>query len=292
MEGAKLSVHTTVEPDERIGTRVGGYEIDSLVGVGTMANVYRARSDDGSSVAVKIVKPDHAADETFRRRFSLEAEIARTISNPHIVQVLDAGEHECLPYVVERFIDGPSLEQELQAKGRLDVATTVRICTEAAEGLQALWEAGMVHRDVKPGNILLDRAGVAHLTDFGLAKNTQGEVLTLPGHTLGTLNYMAPEQIRGDPVTGAADVYSLGCVAFECLQGRPPFGDRDGMRVLWAHLQEEPPDPTADVELSPEFVEAMKTALRKEPAERPVSGVAYARSMSLAAGLPAVGGVA
>jgi serine/threonine-protein kinase len=130
------------------------------------------------------------------------------------------------------------------------------------------------------------------LTDFGLAKNTQGEVLTLPGHTLGTLNYMAPEQIRGDPVTGAADVYSLGCVAFECLQGRPPFGDRDGMRVLWAHLQEEPPDPTADVELSPEFVEAMKTALRKEPAERPVSGVAYARSMSLAAGLPAVGGVA
>jgi serine/threonine protein kinase len=280
----------TIDPaDERVGSTVGQYTIESLVGVGGMAKVYGARGGDGRQVALKIVSREYAADETFRRRFKREAQIASTVSNPHLVLVLDVGEHEGVPYMVEQFIDGCSLEEELRAKGRLDVPTTIRICAEAGDALGALWEAGMVHRDVKPANILLDRAGTVHVTDFGLAKNTQGSVLTLPGHTLGTLAYMAPEQIRGEDVTGRSDLYSLGCVAFECLQGRPPFADCQGMRVMWAHLSDEPPDPTASPALSSEFVRALKSALRKDPAERPSSCTEYARSLSIAAGLPAIG---
>jgi serine/threonine-protein kinase len=142
----------------------------------------------------------------------------------------------------------------------------------------------MVHRDVKPGNILLDHSGTAYVTDFGLAKNTQGSVLTLPGQALGSLDYMAPEQIRGDNVTGAADLYSLGCVVYECVEGRPPFADRRGMRVLWAHLQDEPADPTAPG-LSREFVDALKSALRKEPEDRPASCRAYAEMLSRTVGM-------
>jgi serine/threonine-protein kinase len=282
-----VSIGTTTS-DARIGTYVDGYSIDERIGVGGMGNVYRATAADGAPVAVKIVKPDYAADQTFRRRFQREVEIARSVTNPHLVQVLDSGEIDGLPYMVEQFVDGRSLEQELRVRGRLDVRTTVRILTQTGEALQALWEAGMVHRDVKPGNILLDRHGTVRVTDFGLAKNTQGSVLTLPGQTLGTLDYMAPEQIRGDEVTGRSDLYALGCVAYECLQGRPPFADRQGMRVLWAHLQDEPPDPTAGPELTPEFVRVLKTALAKDPAERPPTCSAYARSLSIAAGLPAI----
>lgn len=258
-----------------------------------MGKVYGATASDGAHVALKIVNDDYAADETFRRRFYLEAEIARTVDNPHLVKVYATGEHEGVPYMAEQFIEGESLEQKLKGQGRLDVTTTVGLCAEVAEGLQALWEAGLVHRDVKPGNILLDRAGRAYVTDFGLAKNTQGSVLTLPGQTVGTLDYMAPEQIRGEIVTGAADVYSLGCVMYTCLQGKPPFADRQGMRVLWAHLQDEPPDPCQTrTPLSRDFVQTLKTALRKEPSERPPSVVDYAEALSRAAGVPVLEGSA
>ncbi len=163
----------------------------------------------------------------------------------------------------------------------------MRICAQVAGGLQALCDAGMVHRDVKPANILIDLAGKPYITDFGLAKVSDGSVLTRPGQPLGSMDYMSPEQIRGEPVTGAADVYSLGCVVFECLLGHPPFADREGMRVLWAHLQDEPPDPLAErPDLSPEFGRALKSALRKEPGERPRTTVEYARSLSDAAGIP------
>jgi serine/threonine protein kinase len=201
----------------------------------------------------------------------------------------ETGEDDGIPYLAAEFIEGIALDEKLELEGRLDLATTVRICTHVAEGLQALWEAGMVHRDVKPANILLDLAGKAYITDFGLAKDSAGTVLTRPGQPLGSMDYMPPEQIRGEPVTGAADVYSLGCVVFECVNGRPPFADRDGMRVLWAHLQDEPPDPSGDrTDISPEFAQALKAALRKEPAERPPSSVEYARSLSQAAGIPIV----
>ncbi|MGB0094065.1 MAG: serine/threonine-protein kinase [Solirubrobacteraceae bacterium] len=277
---------TQTEADERIGSRVGDYRIDSLVGVGGMGKVYLATASDGTRVALKIVKDDFARDETFRRRFKREARIAQTVRNPHVIPVLATGEQDGIPYLAQQFIDGSSLEQKLKREGRLDLPTTVRICAEVADGLQALWAAGMVHRDIKPGNIMLDLTGKAFITDFGLAKDSQGSVLTMPGQALGSLDYMSPEQIRGEPVTAAADIYSLGCVMFECLQGKPPFADRQGMRVLWAHLQDEPPDPCAGRgDTPPEFTVALKAALRKQPEERPDSSVKYARSLSRAAGI-------
>jgi serine/threonine-protein kinase len=260
-----------------VGTRFADYQIESFVGVGAMGKVYKATASDGEQVALKLVKEDLARDETFRRRFAREARIAQTVRNPHVVSLRDTGEHNGLPYLATEFIEGMSLEQKLELEGRLDVATTVRICSQVADGLQAMWDAGMVHRDVKPGNILIDLEGEAYLTDFGLAKDSRGTVLTRPGQALGSLDYMPPEQIRGEQVTGAADIYALGCVVFECLDGRPPFASHEGMRVLWAHLQEDPPDPDG---VPPAFAEAVKTALRKEPAERPASSVDYARSLA------------
>ena len=273
--------------DDRVGTRFGAYEIESLIGVGGMGKVYKAAAGDGTPVALKIVKRDLARDETFRRRFRREARIAQTVRNPHVVPVRDTGEHDGLPYLTAQFIEGTTLDQKLEQEGRLDLATTVRICSQVADGLQALWKAGMVHRDVKPANILLDLTGNAYITDFGLAKDSAGTILTRPGQPLGSMDYMPPEQIRGEPVTGAADVYSLGCVVFECVSGRPPFADRDGMRVLWAHLQDEPPDPSVDrTDISREFAQALTAALRKVPADRPRSSIDYARSLSAAAGIP------
>jgi serine/threonine protein kinase len=277
--------------DDRVGTQFGEYRIESLIGVGGMGKVYKARDVDGALVALKVVKEDLARDETFRRRFKREARIAQTVRNPHVVPVRDTGELDGLPYLAAQFIEGTALDRKLELEGRLDLATTVRICAEVADGLQALWQAGMVHRDVKPENILLDLTGKAYITDFGLAKDSAGTVLTRPGQPLGSMDYMPPEQIRGQPVTGAADIYSLGCVIFECVSGRPPFADREGMGVLWGHLQDEPPDPSAErTDISPRFTEALKAALRKEPADRPRTSTEYARSLSEAAGIPIVDG--
>jgi serine/threonine protein kinase len=276
-------------PDDRVGTSFGEYRVDALIGVGGMGKVYRATAADRTAVALKVVKTDLARDETFRRRFRREARIAQTVRNPHVVPVRDTGEIDGLPYLAAEFIDGITLDAKLASEGALDLASTVKICAQVADGLQALWEAGMVHRDVKPGNILLDVAGNAYITDFGLAKDTEGTVLTRPGQPLGSMDYMPPEQIRGEPVTGAADIYSLGCVVFECLDGRPPFADREGMRVLWAHLQEEPPDLSGRrPDITPELSRALNAALRKEPADRPRTSSEFARSLSEAAGIPIV----
>ena len=273
--------------DDRVGTMFGEYRIDSLIGVGGMGKVYRATGGGDVQVALKVVLEDLARDETFRRRFRREARIAQSVRNPHVVPVRDTGEHDGLPYLAAQFIDGVALDRKLEQEGPLDLATTVRICAQVADGLHALWEAGTVHRDVKPANILLDRAGKAYITDFGLAKLSDGTVLTRPGQPLGSIDYMPPEQIRGEPVTGAADIYSLGCVVFECIDGQPPFADRLGMRVLWAHLQDEPPDPSVERgDIPVEFVRALKAALRKNPTERPRTSIDYARSLSTAAGIP------
>ena len=270
-------------PDSRVGTNIGPYRVDGLLGVGGMGKVYSAVGPDGVRVALKVVKEDLARDETFRKRFAREARIAQTVHNSHVVEVLDTGTHEGLPYMAERLIDGQSLEEKLRDEGRLDLRTAVHICAQVALGLQALWAAGMVHRDVKPGNILLDREGNAYVTDFGLAKDSQGSVLTQPGQALGSMDYMAPEQIRGEAVTAETDLYSLGCVVFECLHGLPPFADRQGMRVLWAHLQDEPANPDG---VSEQVGAAVKSALQKSPQDRPRSGTEYARELSLAAGIP------
>jgi serine/threonine protein kinase len=277
--------------DPRIGSQIGEYNVDDLLGEGGMGKVYTATGPDGGRVALKLVKDDYARDETFRRRFYREARIAQTVQHPNVVPVLDTGEHEGLPYMAQRFIEGDqegqslSLDDKLKRDGQLDVQTAVGICTDVAAGLEALWAAGMVHRDVKPANILLDESGRAYITDFGLAKDTQGSLLTLPGQALGSMDYMAPEQIRGEQVSAATDIYALGCVMYECMCGRPPFAEVQGMRILWAHLQDPPPDPkAARPDLSDEFVRTLLTALEKDAAKRPQTAGEYARMLAAAAG--------
>jgi serine/threonine protein kinase len=270
-------------------TRFGDYAVNGLLGEGGMGKVYDATGPDGTRVALKLVKDDYARDETFRRRFAREARIAQTIEHPNVVPVLATGEHDGIPYMAQHFIDGMSLEQKLKRDGPLDVPYALRMCADVASGLEALWAAGMVHRDVKPGNILLDKQGHAYITDFGLAKDTQGSLLTLPGQALGSMDYMAPEQIRGETLSAGADIYALGCVMHECLCGGPPFAEVQGMRILWAHLQEEPPDPCRlRKELSPEFARVLRVALEKDPDRRPASAGEYAGMLAVAAAFTAV----
>lgn len=274
------------EPDPLIGAAVGRYRIQDLLAVGGMGRVYRAVGDDGQPVALKLVRGDLAEDSVFRKRFEREARIAQQIENRHVVPVLDTGEHEGVPYLAQRFIEGGSLEEKLARERRLDVPTTLAICAQVADGLDALFAGGMVHRDVKPANVLLDLDGTALITDFGLAKDSQGTNLTRPGQALGSLDYMSPEQIRGEQVTAATDVYALGCVICQCLSGSPPFADRKGMRILWAQLQDEPSDPCAELEgAPPDLGPAVLRALAKDRAERPQSAGEYARLLYEAAGL-------
>jgi serine/threonine protein kinase len=271
--------------EARLGTNVGPYRLESVLGSGGMSTVYGTRDPDGRRLALKLIKEDFAMDEILRRRVTREIRIAQTIVNPHVLPVLDTGEHNGLPYLVTPFIEGGSLADKLDRDGPLGLAAMLRVCADIADGLQALWTAGMVHRDIKPGNVLLDRRGVAYITDFGLAKDSQGTRLTVVGAALGSMDYMAPEQIRGEEVTPATDIYALGCVMFECLEGHPPFAHREGMHVIMAHLQEEPPEPRRS-DVPPGLGQAVMLALRKEPSERPRTSIEYARSLFNAVGIP------
>ena len=270
---------------KKAGETVGPYRIDSVLGVGGMGHVYLAVGPDGESVALKLVKADLARDTVFRKRFDREARIAQQVRHPNVVPVLDTGEDNGVPYLAQRFVGNGNLADKIEAGDQLDLETLAKVCTEVAAGLDALHQNGLVHRDVKPANILLDESGTAYITDFGLAKDSQGSLLTRPGQALGSLDYMAPEQIRSEEVNAATDVYGLGCVMWECICGAPPFADRQGMRVLWAHLQDAPPNPCTKREgLPPAVGDVVMRALEKDPASRPQSAGEFADSVRAAAG--------
>jgi serine/threonine protein kinase len=274
------------DSEDLAGKNVGGFEVDSLLAVGGMGRVFRAHAPDGTVVALKLVKADLAADQVFRKRFDREARIAQQVTHPHVVPVLATGEYEGVPFLAQRFVEGGPLSEKIEKEGKLEAAATVKMAEEVASGLDALHENGLYHRDVKPANILLDQEGMAYITDFGLAKDSQGSLLTRPGQALGSMDYMAPEQIRAEEPTAATDVYALGCVLCECLSGKPPFADRQGMRVLWAHLQDEPPDPCAErSDVPAELGPTILRALAKAPEERPQSASEFAQSVRAAAGL-------
>jgi len=252
-----------------------------------MAWVYRAVGPDGAVVALKLARPELAVEEVFRRRFSREVRTAIRVDHPHVVPVLDSGEHEGVPYMTQPFIRGGSVQEKLEREGSLELECAVTLCLQVAKGLDALHKHRLIHRDLKPANILLDEDGCAHVADFGLAKDMEASLLTQPGQAVGSLDYMAPEQIRGEEVTAATDVYALGCVMFECLAGRPPFADREGMQILWAHLRDEPPNPCAERAGTPADVSwAVGRALEKDAASRPPSATAFARMVQVAAGVP------
>ena len=274
------------EPDPLIGATIGPYRVDSLIGVGGMGRVYRGIDPDGQLVAIKLIRRDLAGDVIFRKRFDREARIAQRVVNRHVVPVLTTGEHEGIPYLAERFIPGGSLEDRLRREGRLPIEDSLRIAAQVAAGLTALVAEGLVHRDVKPANVLLDGDGRASITDFGLVKDSRGSVISRPGQALGSPHYMAPEQIRGEDVTSATDVYSLGCVVYACLSGAPPFANERGMKVMWAQLTEIPPDPCLGMPESPAALgPAVLSALAKEPTDRPAMALDYVDGLFRAAGL-------
>jgi serine/threonine protein kinase len=276
-------MRVTAEP--QLGDVVGRWRLEEMLGEGGMGRVYRGSDGAGGEAAVKIVKAELARDTTFRRRFDREAKVAQRVDHPHVVRVIETGEQDEIPYLVQMFIDGGSLEDLIKREGTLPLDEAVRICTAVASGLDALHTEGLIHRDVKPANILLDEKGTPYIADFGLAKDRDASVLTQAGQALGSMDYMAPEQIRGEEVSAQSDVYALGCVMYECMAGKPPFADKQGMRILWAHLQEEPPDPLAERQDVPADVGwALRQALEKEPEERPPTATAYASMVRIAAG--------
>jgi serine/threonine protein kinase len=271
--------------DSRVGEKIGPYTIESVLGVGGMGHVYLASGPEGRKVALKLVKADLARDDVFRRRFEREARIAQQIHHPNVVPVTDRAEHEGIPYLAQAYISGGTLGDLIERDGQLELGLVCGMAEQVASGLDALHAEGLFHRDIKPANILMDEAGTAYITDFGLAKDTQGSLLTKPGQALGSLDYMSPEQIRSEEISPAADVYGLGCVIYECFCGAPPFADRQGMRVLWAHLQDPPAKPSDRRANLPEAAsDAVLKALDKDPAARPQSAGEFAQMLRAACG--------
>jgi serine/threonine protein kinase len=272
--------------DLSTGDRLGAYLLGERLGEGGMGVVFRARSEpEGDEVALKILRPELSSDDTFRRRFVHEARAAGEVRHKHLVPITDAGEVDGRPYLAVAYVEGQTLEQRLADDGPMPLDEIVRIVAHVASGLDALHAAGIVHRDVKPSNVIIDPAGSANLTDFGLAKGRAYTVLTKPGMVMGTLDYLAPEMLHGSEATGASDIYGLGCVTFECTAGRAPFADKSMFDLASAHLNLEPPDPCADRADAPEGLSwAILQALAKEPDKRPPTATAYAHLISFAAG--------
>ena len=274
---------TAEMPEE--GDEFAGHQVGELLGEGGMGKVYRASGPDGNTVALKVLRTELSSDDGFRKRFEREATMAKRVQHAHVVKTLDAGEHGGVLYLTQEFIGGGSLDEAIEREQQLELERAVKICIEVAAGLDAMHAEGLVHRDIKPHNIMLADDGTAYIADFGLAKDREAStVLTRMGQAMGSLDYMAPEQIRGVEVDARADVYALGCVMFECLTGKAPFADRKGMQVMWAHLRDEPPDPAAERPDIPGSVGwSIRKALAKEPEERPPTATAYARMLQMAA---------
>jgi serine/threonine protein kinase len=254
----------------RIGTEVAGFRIESVLGRGGMSVVYVAEQLRlGRRVALKVLTTELAWDEQFRERFVRESHIAAAIDHPNIIPIYDAGEADGLLYIAMRFVQGPDLKEVLK-RGSLGVGRTIFLIEQLASALDAAHAHALVHRDVKPGNILLEEnTDHAYLTDFGVAKQTTARGLTSTGHFLGTVEYAAPEQIEGGHVDARTDVYALGCVLYECLTGAPPFSHGTEHAVLHAHLVDPPPSVSrVRPDLPHAFDGLIATAMAKLPDER------------------------
>jgi serine/threonine-protein kinase len=268
----------------RIGDALGPYRIDAVLGEGAVGVVYRAAGADGQAVALKVLRAELAVDPVYERRFLHEARAAAGIRHRHLVPVLAAGQADGHRYLAVAYVSGRTLGDRIEAEGPLGLDELLRLASEVGAGLDALHEQGLVHRDVKPDNILLDESGSAALTDFGLAKGPAYTVLTKAGQAVGTLDYMAPELLRGVEASPASDVYSLGCVVFECIAGAPPFAGKSLFEVGSAHLAEQPPDPLKSrPDLPAGLSWVVPQALAKDPSDRPRTATMYAHMLRLAA---------
>ncbi|MEU6023799.1 serine/threonine-protein kinase [Micromonospora sp. NPDC047134] len=260
----------------------GRYRLDERVATGGMGDVWRGTDLIlGRQVAIKVLLPSLVSDPDFIARFRAEARMMAALRHPGIVQVFDCGEDELADggradYLVMEFVTGQPLSKRIEAEGRLDVAETMSVVAQAAQALHAAHQRGIVHRDVKPSNLLVQEDGTVVLVDFGVARSVNVTSITSTNAVPGTALYMAPEQAAGRPVSGATDLYALGAVAYCCLIGSPPFTGDNPLQVAVRHLDDPPPELPHDI---PEAVRALvERALAKDPADRFSSGAAMAEA--------------
>jgi eukaryotic-like serine/threonine-protein kinase len=279
--------------DEFPNGRVLGrrYRLTELIAIGGMGQVWRGTDEIlGRPVAVKLLSARHLGDEQFRTRFRAEARYAASLSHPGIARVYDYGESDQdeadqdeaasagLPYLVMELVEGEPLSAVIARDGRMPVSATLDLVAQAARALAVAHAAGIVHRDIKPGNLLITPDGQVKITDFGIARAALAAHLTQTGMVMGTAQYVSPEQASARPVTSAADIYSLGVVAYECLAGQPPFTAQTPIALALAHVRQQPPPLPADV--PPGTAALIGQMLAKEPAGRPASAQAVATRAS------------
>jgi tRNA A-37 threonylcarbamoyl transferase component Bud32 len=280
------------------GARIASYRIDQLIGRGGMATVYRAtdvRLD--RLVALKILTPQLARNDSFRQRFILESRAGASIDHPHVVPVFEAGEAQGVLFIAMRYVTGNDVRALIDREGRLSAARTVEIVSQVASALDAAHAHGLVHRDVKPANMLMSEisdgksADYVYLSDFGLSKQSLASAsLTGTGQFLGTLDYMSPEQIGGRPIDGRTDLYALGCATFEMLAGEPPFRREANLAVMWAQVSAPPPSLRQwRPDLPPAVDAVIAKALAKSPDDRQSSCTEFAQALRAACAVPSAG---
>lgn len=265
-----MAISATQDGSELVGQIVGDrYRIDAVVGAGGMATVYRAFDTTlERPVALKVMRREVTAEPDQLERFRREARAAAKLSHAHIVTVIDAGEENGRPYIVFEYIEGETLKQRIKSRGRLPVTESVAYAIEIGSALMAAHAAGLVHRDVKPQNVLLDPHGHAKVADFGIARELEAsDGLTKTGRVLGTTDYVSPEQAMGEDVTGQSDIYSLGIVLFEMLTGEVPFKGENHVAVAMKHVKEQLPDIQ---QMRPEVSNALAAVIERMTAKEPV----------------------
>jgi eukaryotic-like serine/threonine-protein kinase len=246
------------------------YEIDAVLGQGGMAKVFKGTDRVlGRTVAVKVLSPQFAGDHQFVSRFRREAQAAAALNHPNIVSVFDTGDQGDVHFIVMEFVQGRTLRDAIRQEGPILPERAVEITEEVARALAAAHEAGLVHRDVKPGNIMLTSDGSdAKVMDFGIARTTTGDTLTQTAAVLGTASYLSPEQAQGQPVDARTDIYSLGCVLYEMLTGRPPFTGDSPVSIAYKHVRENPVPPSR---LNDDVTQSLEAVVMKMLAKNPTN---------------------
>lgn len=263
---------------------IGAFRVESIIGKGGMASVYRAiqvRLD--RPVALKVLNPALAADEGFFQRFQIEGINSARLDHIHIVPVYEAGEDSGYAFLAMKLIEGETLSAVIGRSPAVEPKLAVRVITDLARALDYAHHLGFVHRDVKPGNVLIDRGGHVFLSDFGLSKNTTSRGITATGQWMGTAEYMAPEQASGGALDHRADLYALGCVGFECLTGNPPYLGENPFAVMMQHASSDIPSANAyNASLPPSVDLVLNRAMSKDPADRYPAALALAESLACA----------
>lgn len=264
----------------RLGTQFGPYELQELIGVGGMGEVYRAYDTvKGRSVAIKLLRAEMAADPSFQQRFRRESRVAARLQDPHVIPVHDFGEIDGVLYIDMRLVEGVSLKDELRVNGALPPSRASSIIGQVAAALDAAHANGLVHRDIKPENVLLTSEDFAYLVDFGIAHGGGEASVTKTGLVIGSCAYMAPERITGERGGPAADIYSLTCLLYECLTGRPPFEAGDLREIMGAHMFTPPPRPSIMRRgIGRAFDEVIARGMAKKPGDRYTSAGVMAKA--------------